>query len=273
MLGDLTEAELRANFALHAARAVLLVGSRADGLDYPGSDIDFLAVYEGDADVPEEVACPGAVCSDSSLGRNWIGTLHGEEVNVECVSRLTLRRVSAIALAPLTARRTAVLQPLEIRLLGRLSTGLPLGGSATGVQLVGVQPLHRLPAVVLTMNYLGVASHLELASADAMGTDSLGADLVLLVAASGLGLAALAVRDVVVYAPKKIGLALRRLEREGRDAPVGEADLRALLSADQDRVARLRMANEALRRVGAAVVARSAVEGGVWGEAAGVIAR
>jgi hypothetical protein len=272
MLGDLTETELRATFALHAAQAMLLVGSRADGLDYPGSDVDFLAVYGSDAEFPAEVACPHAVRSDSSLGRNWIGTLHGEEVNVECVSLRTLLRVSAIALSPLTARRTAVLQPLEIRLLGRLSTGLPVGGSVTGAQLVGPEPLHRLPAVAFTMHYLGVTSHLELARGSAMAADSLGGDLVLLVAASGLGLAALAVRDVVVYAPKKIGLALRRLECEGRDAPVREADLRALLSAGYDPATRLRVADEALRRVCAAVVARGDADGGAWAEAAGAIA-
>jgi hypothetical protein len=166
-----------------------------------------------------------------------------------------------------------VLQSLEIRLLGRLSTGRPVGGSVTGAQLVGPEALHRLPAVVFTMNYLGVASHLELVRGSAMGADSLGADLVLLVAATGLGLAALAVRDVVVYAPKKIGLALHQLECDGRDAPVRVADLRTLLAADRhDLATRLRLADEALRRVHASALARGETDGGAWAEVADVIA-
>ncbi|GLH99772.1 hypothetical protein [Phytohabitans aurantiacus] len=272
MLGDIVVDELRTRFALEDARAVLLVGSRADGLDYAGSDIDFLAVYESESRIPATIPFPGAVRTDSSLGGNWLGTMRGEEVNVETVSMATVRRVAALAAAPLTGHRTAVLQPLEVRLLSRLATGQPVGGGPSGARLAGTTPLRRLPAVVTAMHCLGVASYLDVARSWSVGADALAADLVLLAATNTLGMAALAVRDTVVYAPKKVGLALRKLERDGRMPPVREAELRGLVSAGHDHAARLDGFERALVRVRTAVAARATTEGGAWREALTVIA-
>lgn len=271
MLADLVEKELWTRFALHDARTVLLVGSRADGLDYAGSDIDFLAVYESRSRLPDRIPYPGAVRVDSSLGTNWVATMRGEEVNVESVCLDTIGRLSAIALSPLSADRGAVLQPLEVRLLSRLANGIPIGDRPAVPAPLDPAVGRRLPPLVATTNYHGAASHLDLARTGALGVDSLGTDLALLVAATGLGIAALALCEVVVYAPKKIGLALAKLAREGRTLPVTESELRLIVSTTLDPEERIQAADAALVRIRAALGARAAAEGGVWREAAEAI--
>jgi hypothetical protein len=266
---DLDIGKLISAFALESATAVLLVGSRADGMDYSGSDVDFLAVYERQEQIPALVAWPGAACADSTLSRNWVATMDGDEVNVEVIAANTLDLLAGAVRAPLGPGRSVVLQPLEVKLLGRLATGQPVAGEMSGAELIGAEAAARFPAIVTAMNVQGAASYLATARAR---TDPLDVEIALQVAAVGIGFAAVALHGSAVYAPKKIAPALRKLAAEGKATAVTASELQDMLSRQVSLPARLRIGQKALDTIRAAVEARSLAEGGVWTEAAGVIA-
>lgn len=265
LVPEFTEGALLEAFALHGARAILLVGSRVTGSDQPGSDVDFLAIFEDPTEIPAGVPLAGVVSMPHALGENWIGDLDGQEANVEAVPAATIERVAALARRPLDEGSAPILQPLEIRLLDRLRRYVPLRGGDY-VRALGVDAaLERLPMVAVVMRYCGVVSNLPTMRQLADQGDSVGLRLLLSIMAAALGHAAMSLHGNPETAWRKVVPGLRALERDGVTSPVTAGDLEAMLASADDRAA-LEALTGALARLRGAVEQR-AREQPPWTEA------
>jgi hypothetical protein len=250
---------MAAEFGLAEARLLLLTGSRAEGTAGPSADTDLLAIY--DDDPPGSISYPGVIDMRSTVGNNWIGQSPAGEINVEAVTVATLERVGAALRMPLGPHCAPLLQEIEIRLLRRVHTGIPVAVPGHPAQ-PGLQRelrlrlrTHRLPLVVLVMNYCGAASYLRLAW-ERRG-DRLACQIALAAVAEGVALATLALSGTAPYGMKNAAVSIRLLEGEHGNLPVRTADLAALL-LDGEPEQRLPAAAAAMSRVHEAVSARAA---------------
>ncbi|MFC6084160.1 hypothetical protein [Sphaerisporangium aureirubrum] len=258
-------AELRAQFGLAGARAVLLVGSRTED-DYPGSDTDFLGLFDRDADVPRAIGHAGAVSMTNTFGESWIGWAGEEEVNVVTVSAEAVRRTAAPLAAPLSATRAPALQPLEVVLLHRIHTGTPVDGHDYVAELRAGLRLDRLPTAVFALYHISAAGHLKRARMLAGAGDRLGFLSLMNAVTSGVGIATLSMYGRVAGSVKKIAPGLAVLERAHLDIPVRSSDL-ALMMSSADDVLRLEIAGAALDRLAAAARLRAEHGDPLWDEA------
>lgn len=262
---EFSEEALLDAFALRGARAVLLVGSRVTGSEQPGSDVDFLALFEDAAGMAPAVPLPGAVSMPHSLGENWIGDLEGQEANVEAVTAATVHRVAVLVRRPLDEGSAPILQPLEIRLLDRLRRHVPVRGGDY-VRALGVgAALDRLPMMVVVMRYCGVVSNLPAMRLRLEQRDRVGLGLLVPLMAGALGQAAMGLHGRLDTAWRKVVPGLRALEREGASLPVTAGDLETML-APADGRAGLEAIGAALGRLRAAVEERARGEA-LWAEA------
>ncbi|MDA2813560.1 nucleotidyltransferase domain-containing protein [Nocardiopsis sp. RSe5-2] len=116
------------------AQAVLLTGSYATGEFNPTSDLDLLVLTDGSAPARP----PGATNHPSTFGDSFDTVVGGLVVNTEYVDRSRadeLSRVDAVAAGAAGPTDGAAappdlpnLQPLEVRLVQRLTIGVPLYG-------------------------------------------------------------------------------------------------------------------------------------------------
>jgi hypothetical protein len=246
---DIIPAErLRAEFGLADARAILLVGSRAGALDYPGSDVDFLGVFDSADDIPATIGHPAAVSMATSVGPNWLGRIDGEEINVALVAAGTVRRIGALLARPISPTNLPVLQQYEIGLLQRLRTAVPLTGGDYVAGLVAPAALDRLPAAVFVLYHVSAAGHLESARRLLDAGDPATAGMVTMAVTAALGLAALSVYDHPAGSVKKVATDLAALQRRHPDPPVRLSDLADIGVGPPDR-SRLALAGAALERL------------------------
>jgi hypothetical protein len=260
-----------ADFGLARARLLLAVGSHVAGTADASSDIDFLAVFDQAADIPADVALAGVVAMHSPAGPNWIGSLpDGREVNVEMVSTERLGEFGALLAPSISSTWAPILQALDIRLLDRIRTGVPVSSTDPAAdseyldQLRARLRVDRLPLLVLVMNYCGAASYLARAEKNAGDpfTVRFGLDAV----AGGMTVATLCLFDIVTYGMKKGPRLLREAEREHPDLPFRIADLEQLWLGGEPRT-QLAAAGLALGRLRAYVRDRAARGDGMCIEA------
>jgi len=259
-LGELSDA-----FGLAKAEAVLLVGSRIDGTDYAGSDLDLLGIYS-DGGLPQTVTHPGAVRITTSVGDNWIGTRAAEEINVETVHVDTVSRLAGLLACPLDRSRSVALQPYEARLLYRLRTGRVLTGVPYMAALRARLRLDRLPPACFVTNYAIAASNLGHAEIRLRQGDVAGFAPVMAAVGHALAAAGAALYDVVIPAMKKDGPVLRKLAAEHPDLPVTLDDVVSTI-AGTDNEERVTHARTALRRLRHAVTVRAETDRG-WRDVA-----
>lgn len=252
--------DLARAFGLDRAQLVLAVGSRAQGLADSCEDTDFLAVYPSTADLPT-VDYPGLVGMPSAVGANWSAQVGDNEIHVQMATVATLDRLAPLLTGPLSQRYVPSLDSLEVQLLDRLRTGsLVQAGTAAGdnaclADLRARLELHRLPLVVMVMNYYATLSYLELAAARV--SDPLGFRVALNVVTEALAITALCLNGTVLYNMKKAGTALIALECQHQTLPVSVADIRYLLLTADQPDQQLLAARAALRRVRELIRSRS----------------
>jgi hypothetical protein len=262
-------AAVEREFALTGAHAVLLAGSRLEQLDYPGADIDFVALYDDPAGIPVEIPHPGAVRMASTMGPSWIGHLDGQEVNVTVLSSPAVRRAAALLGRPLSPVCVPMLQPIEVVTLHRLGHGAPLTGAEYVAGLRDGLHLARLPVAAYAVYHCSAAGHVRTAGALLDRGDLFGFEVMLLAAGVALGIATLCAYGRVGATMKKVATALATLAAEHPDAPLRPADLTAL-AAGADPRARLALAAAALER-SARLAQSRAREDTLWAEARAAI--
>ncbi|WP_017624886.1 nucleotidyltransferase domain-containing protein [Nocardiopsis chromatogenes] len=112
------------------AQAVLLTGSYATGEFNPTSDLDLLVLTDGSAPARP----PGATNHPSTFGDSFDTAVGGLVVNTEYVDRARADELSRVVAGAAGAPGGAAppdlpnLQPLEVRLVQRLTIGVPLYG-------------------------------------------------------------------------------------------------------------------------------------------------
>jgi hypothetical protein len=260
----ITVARLEREFGLCGASAVVLAGSRLESLDYPGSDIDVLAVFDRPEQVPATVPHVGVVSMANSMGENWIGRLDGEEVNITVVGAPAVRRLVRLLAVPLSAHRIPALQPLEVVTLHRIRAGVPLRGGPYLAQLVDEQVWARLPVAACVLYHCSAAGHIRLAGRLLATGDTFGFDAMMVAAAVALGIATVCAYGEVGTSIKRIATRLSTVEdRDGRGT-LRTGDFRAIVSGT-DAGARLAAAGAALERLRRYVEARAS-GGGPWAE-------
>jgi hypothetical protein len=225
-------------FALESATAVVLVGSRVDGNDYPGSDIDYLGLFPAIPDRPVDL--PGARRMASTLGDSWTVDLDGEEVNVERVRLDVVRTIAGLLREPVTADRFVSLQPYELRLLDRLRSGRAVTGGAAFTALRDSLPLERLPIVAFVGAYHAARSNLAQVAALLDQPDRAGAlpadiHVSLVSAAYSLAATAASLHGKVIPMVKKMPPILRRLARTDPAFHRIRADVAAIVTAGSPR--------------------------------------
>ena len=215
---------------------VLLVGSHAEGIATAVSDLDVLVLLEGDEELPP----PGAgaslvpVAASSTVVERYLLLAHDLELDVEVVRDTRIAGVETmtgefalVAGGEVPATRgLPTLQTLELRVLSRLRTGIPLGGAERVESWRRRLHLDLLPHFVAAVAFVRALSYAE----DAYSIDDTGegdaARLSAAIAARGgaeaVVAAALATHGVVASwdlkaAPRHVA----RLRREGVElAPV-----------------------------------------------------
>jgi hypothetical protein len=251
-----------ASFRLDRARLLLAVGSHSVGIPDAASDVDFLAVFAKDRDVPREVSFPGVAAMHTPAGPNWVGSLaDGQEVNVEMVSAQRLAQFGELLAPPISRTWAPMLQPLDVRLLDRIRNGVPLpvGSERLGAssryadELRTRLRLDRLPLLVLVQNYIGAVSHLDRANRNS--GDPFAVQFGLDAVAAGMTAVTLCIHGWVPYTMKKAPALLARAEQQHPDLPFRVADLERLWLGG-DPLARLAAANEAVARLREYVASR-----------------
>lgn len=113
---------------------VLIVGSIAEGLATPSSDLDVLVLV----DANELKPLPGLVSSASNLSAESVFYHQGVELNVEIVRWVnvgscldTLLSVAPALYNPADVLSVPLLSDFECRFIHRLRTGWPMAGEAT----------------------------------------------------------------------------------------------------------------------------------------------
>lgn len=220
-------------FGLAGAAAVLLAGSQVDGsrpaTGAPGNDVDYLALYACEAELPRQPADAGAAGMVSSVGVHWLLRLGDLLVNVEMVAVTTVRRLADLLGPGSGAAGRAVLQPYELRLLDRLRHGVAVVGAEYASGLVSVLALDRLPAVAFTTGLSAAESNLRSAERCLGAGDATGFALALSAAGFGLAAASAARCGAVIPLMKKSVPVLAELSRAGSEPPVSVADLAAVV--------------------------------------------
>lgn len=252
---------LREEFGLAGASAILLTGSRVAGGDYPGSDVDFLAIFDDPAAVPAAIGHPGAVSMANSMGENWLGRVGGEEVNVAAVSAVTVRRLAGLLAAPIGPLRTPALQQFEIVLLQRLRVGVPVLGEEYLAGLVDQRVLARLPVATFVLYFTSAAGHVQTARRLLDAGDPFAFEMLMMAAVGAIGLSTLCLCDRSAASFKKVATELAALEQRHPGLPVRRADLVAIGSGSSPPL-RLALAEAALARLRGAVP-----DGAPWAEA------
>lgn len=222
-------------FGLADAASVALVGSRVDGTDYPGSDVDYLAIFADDGKLPA-VDRPGAQRMVSTLGESWTVDTGGTEINVERVRLAAVRQIGGLLDEPPGPGRFVSFQPYELRLLDRLRSAQVLTGAAAYAALRDSLPLERLAACAFVASYHAAQSHLALVTAALAGTDPtdhalMGTRVGLVSAAYAIAAAAASLHDQVIPMVKKMPRILRNLAGKDPAFLAIEADVTAVVTA------------------------------------------
>lgn len=261
-------------FGLETASTVLLVGSRVDGTDYPGSDIDYLAVLPAGAPWPP-VARPAARRMVWSLGESWTAEQDGEEVNVERIGEDRLRELASLLAEPITPHRFVTLQPYELRLLDRLRTARPVNGPEAYARLRESLPLERLPIVAFVGSYHAAGSGLDHVAATLRKPNHLPASpmadqLSLLPAAYALAATAATLIGRVIPTVKKLPPVLRELAQAEPALRQMEVGITAVATAGSAE-AGLRLGRDCLARIRDLAQERAHTGQAGWQEACAAI--
>jgi predicted nucleotidyltransferase len=132
---DISLTKLIEMLALGCGSALLLVGSHAAGTATSTSDLDFLILFEGDAEYagPREV---GSLHMSADLVERHLALVGGREVDIEILRgelllplTASLGRMHLLSSSPAEAfENFQVLENIELRIIERLRTGIPLSG-------------------------------------------------------------------------------------------------------------------------------------------------
>ncbi|MDA2804742.1 nucleotidyltransferase domain-containing protein [Nocardiopsis suaedae] len=146
------------------AQAVLLTGSYATGEFNPTSDLDLLVLTDGSAPARP----PGATNHPSTFGDSFDTVVGGLVVNTEYVDRSRADELSRVVAGAAGAPSGAAappdlpnLQPLEVRLVQRLSIGVPLYGGGLVERLRPGLGEETVRASAAALNFVMALSLLE----------------------------------------------------------------------------------------------------------------
>ena len=201
---------------------VLLVGSYAEGLAHPASDLDFLVLLEGDEAMRQEEQ-HAAVGHPSTIADEILLLANGVEVNFEAVRwpAITPLAQSAQHLALFSGSYDGppslpMLQVIEMRFLSRLRSGIPLRGLPRIAAWRERLHADLLPHYWATVNWVGAMDYLEDASSRLeRPSDRLAGAIMARIAAEGLILSALAYGGVVLHDLKNASLHVTRMIARG----------------------------------------------------------
>jgi hypothetical protein len=197
---EISLTELIRVLALDHGGALLMVGSHATGTAFSTSDLDFLILLDGAA----EYAGPqidGSLHMSAGLVERHLAMIGNQEVDIEVLQaeRLlpltaTLGRLHLLSSRPAEAFDDfQVLERIELRIIERLRTGIPLFGHEQILRWRTNLHTETLPTYYTLVSYLEAMTWLEdafsLASAD---SSALGFAIAVRSAAEELATSALA---------------------------------------------------------------------------------
>jgi hypothetical protein len=217
--------------------ALLLVGSAPAGLARESSNLNLLALVDGDHDVV--VGDQRVVRRPSAFIESILIDLDGGEVSLDVARPRTVAglREAAEAFAILEdkapdARRLPLLQPLEVRFLARLRDGVPLVGEKRVLRWRAEFRVDLLALAWLSSTFLTACHFLGKAQAAEAAGDAAGAAVFVRLAAEELVVAALAAAGEVVHDLRHATRLAERLARERARAPSTLRDVPGLVLGD-----------------------------------------
>lgn len=214
--------------------ALLVTGSYATGEHNPTSDLDLLVLTHGHA----RHRPPSATNHPSTFGDSFDVTLASLTVNVEYVAVARVLEVCALVAAvnsPNGQVDLPNLQPLEVRLVQRVATGIALYGDDLVNRLRPRLNVEHVRASVAALNFVMAMSLLE----DTVVLSPPARELMCRSAAEALLLSAVNAHGQITYDIKHLcSRAARVAERPG--TPVVCSEREQVLFADRLPVARAR---------------------------------
>lgn len=242
---EISLTELIRALALDDGSALLMVGSHATGTASNTSDLDFLVLLDGARDYAGPRA-GGSLQMSAGLVERHLAMIGSQEVDIEILpaERLlpltaTLGRLHLLSSCPAQAfDNFQVLERIELRIMERLRTGIPLFGHEQIARWRANLHVEMLPMYYALVSYLEAMTWLEdaigLASAE---SSALGFAIAVRSAAEELAKAALAYHGRVLmdlrFAEKFIG----ELKSDGHSLPMILGNLRELLFPESSMLA------------------------------------